>query len=261
MKKWSICLLSFLLVLVFSCPVLASEQVLFDQYVVDAADVFSEEQETQLHEDAERLTEAYGCAVYLVTIPELEGYEAWEYNQVLHEELGLGYGSQQSCVILLVSMGDREYDIMAHGYGNAVFTDYGKEQMAERFIDEFAADDWLGGYKEYLICCEEYLELAAAGTPFDVSKEKSPVLGFLLGLGIPSAVAAAVCSVFKGQMKTANLQTEAQDYIKGNGLVVTKHSDVYTHSTRSQRKIENDSEEKSGTSVNENGSSHKSGKF
>lgn len=44
---------------------------------------------------------------------------------------------------MLLSMEYRDYDIMAHGYGNIAFTDYGKEKMAERFLDEFG-DDLIG---------------------------------------------------------------------------------------------------------------------
>lgn len=259
-KKLFAGIIALILMLVLVCPVQA-EQVTFDQYVIDVASIFNEEEKAALAEQAEKLAEEYGCAVYCVTIDTLDGYEAWEYNEALQEQLGLGYGSEQSCVILLVSMEEREYDIMAHGYGNTAFTDYGKESLADYFLPSFSNDEWYEGFMIYLEYCESYLQQAAEGTPVDAGREggKSPVLGILTGIGVPSVIAAIICSGFKNQMKTANLQTNATAYKAGKGLVLTKRSDTYTHTTREQKTKNSSAQER--TTVNQSGSSHKGGNF
>lgn len=255
------------LVAALVCPLFAAaeepfdaEQIPFDTMVNDAAGILTDAEAEKLDARAWALTQEYRCAVYIVTVPGLEGLEVWEASELLLEEYGMGYGSQQSCVLLLLSMEYRDYDILAHGYGNTAFTDYGKEKMAEQFLDEFADDDWYGGCSEYLDCCERYLSLARDGKPFDVGSDRSPVVGLAIGILVPMIVAFAVCSYFKSQMKTARTQQAAQGYIDRQGLVLTAQTDQFTHTTRSERYIEPKTES-SGTTVNSSGSSHYSGKF
>ena len=263
-KKFLSLILSMILLFALACPVMATaENVPFNTMVVDAAEILSESEEQWLAQKAWDLTQEYQCAVYITTVPNLGGYEVQEYSQLIFDQWNMGYGSERSSINLLLSMDEREYDIMAHGYGNTAFTDYGKEVMAERFLDEFGNDDWYGGFEEYLDCCGEFLQLAAEGKPYDVnSEEASPLVGLAAGIGVPALIAHIVCSKFESQMKTANKQTKANNYMTAAGLELSKRNDVFTHTTVSERLIETESRSSGGgTTVNSHGSSHKSGKF
>lgn len=259
----ALCLLWTLL-----CPAVAkAEQAPFDAakipfytMVSDGADLLTDAEEEKLSARAWELTQEYQCAVYIVTFLSLGDLEPWEATAYIFEEYGMGYGEDQSCIILMLSTEYRDYDIMAHGYGNIAFTDYGKEKMAEAFLDEFGEDDWYGGFAEYLDCCERYLNLAAEGAPFDVGSDRSPLVGIAVGVLVPLLIAFLICSYFKSQMKTANMQEAAQVYIDGQGLVLTRQNDYFLHTTRSERYIE-PQHESGGTSVDSSGSSHESGKF
>ena len=244
----------------------ADEDVVFSTMVVDIPDVLDETEETQLNDRAWEITQKYGCAVYILISDTLEGYEAWEYNEALHRELSLGYGEEKSAVILLLSMQEREYDLMAHGYGNIAFTDYGKDVMAQRFLGYFANDDWYGGFDEYLISCEEFLALAANGTPFDVNSDRSAedmaetsFVGVVIAVLLSCVISLVICLTLRAQMKTAHLATEAKDYEKK--LVLTKQFDRFAY--RDVQRVYNPPQEESkgGTIVNSSGSSHKSGRF
>lgn len=256
------------LLLAVVCPAFAAEEtppfdpskIPYNSMVTDGAGLLSAAEAEALNAKAWELTQKYSCAVYIVTLPGLNGMEAWEANEYILREYGMGYGPDQSCVVLLLSMEYRDYDIMAHGYGNTAFTDYGKEKMAERFLDEFGDDDWHGGFCEYLDCCDEYLRLARDGEPFDVGSDRSPLVGLTIGIIVPLLVAFVVCSVFKAQMKTAKLQKTAQVYIDGQGLVLTVKDDQFIRTVRTERYIE-PQKSSGGTSVNSSGSSHSSGKF
>ena len=61
-------------------------------------------------------------------------------------------------------------------------------------------------------------------------------------------------------MKTAKMQQAAQEYIDGQGLVLTAQNDRFLHTTRTERYIE-PPKSSGGTSVNSSGSSHSSGRF
>lgn len=262
MKKRIFALLTAtILLIVMACPAFAAaEDVPFNTMVLDIPEVLTAEQVEELDARAWELSHLYECAVYIVITDSLEGLEAWEFSEFMHEEYGMGYGSDQSCVILLLSMEERDYNIMAHGYGNTAFTDYGKEMMAERFLGYFGDDDWYGGFVEYLDCCEEYLQMAYDGEPFDVGSDKNPVVSILIAIAVGVVAAFIVCSIFKSQMKTAVRQRAAAAYVTPQGLVLTGQTDQFINTTRTER-YDPPKEDKGGTTVNSSGSSHKSGKF
>ena len=264
MKKKIVALLTALvLLLVLAVPAFAAEEdASRNTMVLDTADLLSTQEEEVLNQRAWNLTERYGCAVYIITVPGLEGMEAWEFNEYLFDGFGLGYGEENSCVMLLLSMEYRDYDIMAHGWGNTAFTDYGKEVMAERFLPDFGDDNWYAGFEEYLDCCEEYLQLAEEGTPFDVDSENSSGGAVLISVAVGLLAAFITCAVFKGQMKTARIQERADAYVSPEGLLLTNQAENFQYTSRRVRRIERDDDNDSGgTTVNSHGSSHKSGKF
>ena len=261
-KKIFSLILCIALAFTFVCPVFAAaEDVPFNYMVVDSAELLTADEAQELNDRAWEITQEYGCAVYIITTPSTQGLEVSEYNEYLHSELKMGYGSDQSCIILLLDMEYREYDLMAHGYGNYAFTDYGKDVLAGEFLDDFGADNWYGGFEDYLDTCEEYLDTAAKGEPFDVGSDRSPLLGIVMGIGIPCLAAAIVCGYFSSQMKTAGVKTRAGEYIAAGGLQLYDQTDVYMRTERTERYIEPEDDDKGGTTVNSSGSSHKSGKF
>ena len=137
--------------------------------------------------------------------------------------------------------------------------------MAERFLDDFAIDDWYWGFNDYLDTCDEFLEMAANGEPFDVGSEPDSLAGNLFGVLIAvivsCAIALVICLIFRAQMKTARLATEAHDYQKE--LNLTNQYDRFSH--RDIRRVYNppkeDNDGGGGTTINSGGFSHKSGGF
>lgn len=262
MKKRVLALLaSILMLFAAASPVFAAaEDVPFYTMVVDVPGILTSEQAEELDTRAWELTHIYSCAVYIVVTDSLEGVEPAEFTQFMHEEYGMGYGSDQSCIILLLSMEEREYNIMAHGYGNTAFTDYGKEKMAERFEEYFGNDDWYGGFSEYLDCCEEYLQMAYEGEPFDTDSDKSPVGAILISVAVGALAGFFTCTKFKSEMQTAVKQSTAASYVNPQGLVLTEQLDQFIDTTYDE-KYDPPKEKDGGTTTNSNGSSHKSGSF
>ena len=249
----------FAIVLVFGLSVCACAEE--QRFVFDDAGVLTYHEIAEFEGRANILYQTWGCEVYIITYESLMEYEAWELNELLYAELKEYYGAGEDVVMLTLAMEERQYDILAHGYGNTAFTDYGKDVMAERFLDDFAIDDWYWGFNDYLNTCDEFLEMAANGEPFDVSSDEggSNILGVIIIVLISCLVAFGVCLVFKAQMKTARIATEAHDYQKE--LDLTNQYDRFSH--RDIQRVYNPPEEDNdgGTTVNSNGSSHKSGGF
>ncbi len=259
-KKVISVIFSIILVFGLSVCVYAEEQ----RFVFDEAGVLTYDEIEELEAKAKEITETYGCEVYAITFPSLDGYEAWELNELLFAELQEYYGASEDLVILTLAMEERQYDIMAHGYGNTVFTDYGKDVMAERFLDDFADDYWYWGFSDYLDTCDEFLEMAANGKPFDVDSEGDSfgenIFGVLIAILVSCIIALVICLILRAQMKTARIATEAHDYQKE--LHLTRQYDRFSH--RDIRRVYNppkESNNSGGTTINGGGFSHKSGGF
>ena len=261
-KKIISMVIAVVLVLMMSIAAFANTS---GRYVFDDASILTYDEIQEFNEKAAGISSEYGCEVYIITFESLGGYEAWELNELLYAELCESYGAGEDVVMLLLATDERQYDILAHGYGNTVFTDYGKDVMAERFLDDFGNDDWYWGFSDYLSTCDEYLWLAENGEPFDVGSEGDSfgtnVIGVIIATVVSCLIAMGVCLIFRAQMKTAVMATEAKDYEKD--LVLTNHYDRFSH--RDIRRIYNPPQENNnsggGTTVNSGGFSHKSGGF
>ena len=249
----------FAIVLVFGLSVCAYAEE--QRFVFDEASILTYDEIEELSAKAKEITETYGCEVYAITFPGLDGNEAWELNEMLYAELKEYYGAGEDVVILMLAMEERQYDIMARGFGNTAFTDYGKDVMAEKFLDDFANDDWYWGFYDYMATCDEFLAMAVSGEPFDVDSDEggSGLFGIIIAIVISCLIAFAVCSILRAQMKTARIATEAHDYQKE--LNLTNQYDRFSH--RDIKRVYNPPKEENegGTTVNSGGSSHKSGGF
>ncbi|MBQ7938647.1 MAG: TPM domain-containing protein [Oscillospiraceae bacterium] len=261
-KKTVSVIIAFVLVLTMSTAAFATEE---QRFVFDEAGILTYDELEELELKAAQTSEKYGFGVYIVTFENLGGHEAWEYNEMVYDELCEYYNAGEDVVILLLSMEERQYDIMAHGYGNVAFTDYGKDVMAERFLDDFSVNSWYWGFIDYLDTCDEFLELAENGEPFDIGSGNSgssgggKFFGVIIAVIVSCVIALLVCLVLKSQMKTAVRATEAHEYAKG--LDLTGQYDRFSH--KDIRRIYNPPQENNdgGTTVNSSGSSHKSGGF
>ncbi len=264
-KKWSILLALLLLMLSLALPVCASEY----RFVDDGADILTAEEELLLEEKAEELSESYGCGVYIVTLWDFGAYgsdvrSAAEQYFLNH---GCGIGSDANGVLLMLSMEERDYALIAHGsIGNRAFTDYGKDVLSEEFLDDFRYDDWFAGFEDYLTVSGDFLHIAEEGPPVDVDADMEQSGGSDLGLTlimvllVPAAVAGIACGIMASAMKTARKKNHANDYQKS--IQITGHHDRFLTRTVVRQKIESESSSSSGgTTVNSGGFSGKSGKF
>ena len=231
-------------------------------YVFDEADILTGEEERMLEETAADISARYGCGVYIVTVWDFRDYgssvrSGAEYYFLSHD---FGIGSGENGVMLLLSMAERDYALIAHGdMGNRAFTDYGKDALSEEFLDDFRSDSWFSGFADYLSGSDEYLYAFSTGEPVDVRQESGGLgMTLVMVLVIPAVIALAACGIMASSMKTARSKTDADDYRKGVHL--TNQQDRFITRTVVRQKIESDSHS-GGTHVNSGGFSGKSGKF
>lgn len=223
--------------------------------VTDAAELLNESQLQRLELMAQSIARQYAVGVYIVTVEDYRQVDpsgVYEAAYGIYHAYTLGEGADRDGILLLLSMEERDYALFRYGEKAAyAFNEYGLDRLESVFLDNFGDDDWNGGFEDYLRECVEYLEMAEAGKPVS----KSPVTLILISWVIALAIAAIVCAVLVGQMKTVRKQTTAASYA-GN-LDLTERFDQFTHRTETRRKIERNQNSSGGGSQ----SGGSSGKF
>ena len=273
-RKW-ICLILILTALFCLSVPAAAES---DSYVLfDDETFFSDDDMVVLQTRSEEIARRYGCGVYVVVT---EDYQQYTYGDVrdcaelIYNEYELGWGSGRDGVMLLLSMADRDYALIAYGdKANAAFTDYGKDVLADEFLPYFRYDDWMGGFRAYQDACEEFLRQAEAGEPVDDYGYSDPEYsheprgmsdGTKAGITVagPGLIALGACQGMKGKMKSVRRQTGARRYVSQDLKLYIKRDD-FTGRTQSRRPIHTEQRNHSGggTTVNSGGFSGKTGKF
>ena len=244
-------------------------------YVTDDAGLLSEGQLVALNNKAREISEKYQCGVYIVTVDDYQKYTSGSVMDCatgIFNQYDLGYGDTKDGVMLLLSMADRDYALIAHGdTGNAAFTDYGKDRMEDSFLRYFANNDWSGGFNDYLSTSSRYLEMEANGEPYDTyggngddGASKAARTGVVLG--VPTFISGLVNRMQSRKMKSVRSRTNASTYAAPSGLVLHGQQDRYTHSTESRTRIVTPTNTNrhtggGGTTIGSGGFSGHSGKF
>lgn len=240
-KKFLTLLLALMMALALALAVPAwAEQQPGDAFVYDMAGLLSEEDDAYLEALASQISWEHNCAVYIVTMEDYQEYDSDIHYAVVsfYDSNSLGIGENREGILLMLSMYDRSYDLYVRDDGAAQYAvdDYGRNQMKEVFLDNFADDDWYGGFDDYLDACDEYLNRAEQGAPVRKSITSSLWIGAVIGIG----VALVICLSLKGMMKSVRRSARADIYVTEEGLNLTEQVDRYTHTTETRRKIEKD---------------------
>ena len=277
MKKKIIGLSSFVIAVTLIFSMFAagvSAQTAESQYVYDQAQILTDSQYAELNSMAAEISNRYKCGVYFVTTDDptvtYDNIQYYSEDLYLYNDI-FGYGPERDGVMLVLSVYDRCYWLLAYGdNGNFAFTDYGKEWMSDNFVDNFSSDDWYGGLKDYITDCEYVLAQAQTGKPVDIYYSDSEDMGaeaygiaFMIGL----IIALVVCMIFRSQMKTANIAVRAGEYIAQQGIVMHQRHNRFLYSTVSRTRIQQNTHSsgggghRGGTSVSSRGFSGRGGRF
>jgi len=253
--------------LLFSLPVRASD---FEDdrltFVTDEVGLLTDEEWTALETRAEELSTEYACGIYVITVDDFRNYttdeDVYEAAKSLYQEYRLGYGEEQSGELLLLSMEERDYALIAYGYGNTAFTDYGKDKLSEKFLDDFGEDSWYKGFSDYLEKSGSMLRQAREGNPLDVGS--NPLIrhaGILISIVTALVIALVITALAaKYSMQSVSRAHTAAAYLDAGSVTITGREDRFSHVTEARERIESD-HSSGGTTIDSDGFSGKSGKF
>ena len=114
-------------------------------YIFDHADIFTDEEENLLKWYAEEAETIHKLGLYIATVEDYKEYdeadvfEAARQYYILND---LGVGPEHGGLLLLLSMAERDFAIIAYGeYANTVFYDIHMELMSKHFVDKVSMSE------------------------------------------------------------------------------------------------------------------------
>lgn len=269
-RKWRAGICAGILLTAMSVfPVLAEGGNISDRsmpLLVDDAGLLTEEESEQLDSQLEEISEKQKCEVAVVTVNSLEGKSVTDYTDDFYDNNGYGYGDDDSGIMLLVAMDEREWHISTYGYGITAFTDAGLEYIEEKFQPDLSDGQYADAFTKYADQCDAFLTQAKTGKPYDTGNmpkgRVSPIWipGSLL---IGEVVAFIVGSVKKSKLKSVRKQTQAVEYTKQGSVMLTSNWERMVNRTITTRVIKKEGGGGSSTHSSSSGRQHggKSGTF
>ena len=244
------------------------------KFVIDEVGLITADRKADLLTRAKEIYDKYHCDMRIIIINDMREYgytDIEELSLLLYNEMDMGFGVEKDCVLLFLSMRDRDYDFRVWG-ANAkrAFSFYGIDTILDRHIlPVLKNNNYYEAFSIFLDESVEYFKMAEAGKPFD--KKTDPVArkaalrnNLLLITILPVIIALVVCTIWRNQMKTAKIATLAFDYIPDGGFKLTGQTDTFLYRSTSRTLIQSSSSSSSGgggAGSRSGGSSGRSGKF
>ena len=217
-KRILTCLLALLAVLTMMVPAWA-EQTEDDIFIYDTAGLLNEDEWLELEMLADEISWRYRCAVYIVTVEDYEDYGSDPYDAAanIYNENDFGIGEGRDGILLLQSTWGRDYGLyIRDGYANSMVGKYARTLLEDAFLDDFADDDYRGGYEDYLSTCADFFERAAQGHP--VRKPLIKVLPLALGIGLGFTLSLTVIGAVREMLGSGAIF--GMKFIHGDGMLL-----------------------------------------
>lgn len=266
LRKTGLFLLAVLMVFALSATAFAAGETTSAEldYVTDAAGLLTASQRNQLETKAAQISQRFGLGVYIIIVDDYRDYGGYDdiYDSciAIYDSYRLGWGADYAGTTLMLSVDGRDYALdFNSSRADYAFTESGRDAMEERFLEYFRNNDFYGGFREYLDCCEEYLLAAENGKPVEIHT------GIGIFALIPGLIAAVITGVvLSAPMYSAGKKQEANQYVVAGSLQLHRQSDMFLHRTVTRRPRQTNSGGSGGSgSVHHSSGSHsgRSGKF
>lgn len=245
-------------------PVSAEENL---SRIADFADLLSDSEESSLSDTLDEISERQQVDIVVVTVDSMEGESAEAYADDFYDYNGYGFGNERDGILLLVSMEERDWYISTHGYGITAVTDAGREYISDMIVDDLSTGYYADAFTSFARLCDDFITQANNGEPYDVGNIPQKPFSFVWNLVIAFVIAFIISliatGIMKGQLKTVESQSAADDYMKQGSMQLTKKNDLflYRHVER-RKKEEKDNSSSSGgsqTHTSSSGATHGGG--
>ncbi len=205
--------------------------------VQDTARLLSPDEEEALLARLDEISVRQSMDVVVLTTDGLDGYGVGAYAKRAFEDCHFGYGDEKDGVLLLISMEDRDWYILTHGYGMTAFTNAGIQYIGEQMKSDLSDGNYAAAFDTFAALCDDFITQARTGTPYDQSTLPHEPLSWIwipISLGIGLVIALGVVGSMKGKLISVRAQTAANSYVKTDSLRVTESRDLFLYTTVTQ---------------------------
>ena len=167
-------------------------------------------------------------------------------------------------VMLVISTDSRDWWITTTGYGITAFTDYGIDKIGELIVDDLSDGNYDEAFLDFAELCEKFIIEADENKPYDTNHKyrdsgfyrEKLLFGSLFGVIITIIVVGTMVQ----QLKSAQIKTQANQFVKEGSLNIIKQSDIFLYDTVSKTKRSTEtSSGGSSTHSSSSGTSHGGG--
>ena len=219
----------FLLTLLLPVKVLAADKLWDSNTVpssrqkprlVDNADLLTDSQEQALLAMLDETSQKWRCNIVLLTTNAHDG-DIQAYADDYFDYNGFGADYNESGILFMLSMYDREWAISTSGSAINTFTDYGQAYMVNAMMDDLSNGDYNGAFTTYVKECDKLLEEASKGTPYDVYSKPIRTASDYMSFGLYSVIIGLLLGLapilkMKSDLKTVKMKPGAGGYQTGS---------------------------------------------
>lgn len=188
--------------------------------LVDNADLLTDSQEEALLAGLDETSQKWRCNIVLLTVDAHDG-DIQAYADDYFDYNGFGADYNESGILFMLSMYDREWAISTSGSAINTFTDYGQAYMVNAMMDDLRNGDYNGAFTTYVKECDKLLEEASKGTPYDVYSKPIRTASDYMSFGLYSVIIGLLLGLapilkMKSDLRTVKMKPGAGGYQAGS---------------------------------------------
>ena len=257
-KRFLILLFAVLVCLTSVVSVSANED---NPRLFDGADILTTSEEMALSNRLDQVSEFYQVDIYIMSVETTGMYMTDEYAEYVYDSNNFGFGTYRDGILLLLTMQEREYYILANGLGADALSDDDIDYIGDAIVSDLSNGYYADAFDTFIDECEYQIDGAINGfelpfeTEFEISGISLPLYAIPTSLIIGLIIALIVTGTMKAQLKSVRMQESARDYTKPGSMHVSIASDLYLYRTvtRTQRESSSSRSSRSGGSSRRGG--------
>lgn len=248
--------------------------------LVDDAGLLTSGEAAELSAALDEIASRQELEVAVITVPELpDGYTAQSYADNIYDYYGYGWGENNDGILLLLSMGERDWAVTTFGYGITAFPDGIIDLIMDNCLYYISDGAYFSGFSCFAQLCDEYTTKArngytdnhtyvgydpyfgtddgyyssddamaiigGASGPTSITVARSGTIPFALPLSLLAGflISGLVVGAWKNELKSVGKQSGASDYAQRDSIRVTLSRDqfLYRNVSRTRRQTQQNS--------------------
>lgn len=235
-------------------------EILWDSYevpstrqkprLVDNADLLTDSEESYLLQRLDETSEKWSSNIAILTVNSHSG-PIQDYSDDYFDYNGFCADYNESGILFMLSMEDREWAISTSGSAEYAFTDYGQDYLFNEMRGDLSEGDYAEAFNTYVDVCDRLFDAYSKGTPVDVGtkppKTSSDILAYLAGsIALGLALALIPILKMKSDLKTVKMAGGAANYTTGR-LKLTTSQDRFVRKSLTRTEIPKDNGSSGGS--------------